>query len=203
VSETAPRPVSRAGLRRLTTAVRDFRRVGSSNAFRSRWLGEGDDVIEAGQYDVLDRLVERDAWRMGELAGALHIDPSSVTRAVVSLERLGLVARSQDRTDKRCVLVHATAPGRERHQRSKAAGLALWDEALCDFADDDLDAFAGLMTRLTEAFQRLVLGPDPAQEHAGDIGPGGLRSEELAEVERRLSLLEDRLATISSEGGRG
>ena len=114
---------------------------------------------------MLDRLAERPAWRMGELATALHVDPSAVTRAVLSLEAGGLVERTRDPDDRRCVLVQATALGRARHALARMRGLQLWDEGLEQFTDAEIEAFAMLMERLTRSFTDLLLGEEK------DAGP--------------------------------
>jgi DNA-binding MarR family transcriptional regulator len=178
--------------------------VSSSSAFSSRWLGEGDESIEGGQYDVLDRLSERESWRMGELAAALHVDPSAVTRAVLPLERRGFAERAQDPSDRRCVLVRATPAGRARHELARSRGLELWDEALQEFTDQELKQFAGFMERLTRSFEALVLGaPDaqpvptgPARERLGQEAPP--LEHRVDELLRRLEHLENQVSSAGA-----
>ena len=193
---------TRRRIQRLTTAVRDFRRISSSTAFSSRWLGAAADALEGGQYDVLDRLSEREGWRMGEIAAALRVDPSATTRAVPPLEQMGFVERTHDPDDGRAVLVRITDRGRERQERARHQGLQLWGEALQEFTDDELEEFAALMRRLAGSFERLLFGTTPAEgQPAGS--PGAVadvrstsaeeREPDLKEVVRRLAALESRL----------
>jgi DNA-binding MarR family transcriptional regulator len=192
----------RGPISRLTTAFRDFRRMASSNAFSSRWLGEGSEALESGQYDVLDRLSERDTWRMGELAEVLHVDPSAVTRAVGSLERLGFVARAQDPADRRCILVWSTPKGRSRCELARSRGLHVWDEALVEFSEGVLDQFARLMERLTASFTSVVFGDSdrasPAEQTADRTArasrPGPLDADVMQGLLERLEQLEKHLA---------
>lgn len=188
-------PSTRQRIERLTTAVRDFRRISSSSTFASRWLGGGSDALEGGQYDVLDWLSEREAWRMGELAAALRVDPSATTRAVPPLEQMGLVERTRDPEDGRAVLLRITDVGRARQERARSHGLQLWGEALEEFTDDELEEFAAFMRRLAGSFERILFG---GAEKAGE-SPVKVRSAssddaepDLKEVIRRLAALEAR-----------
>lgn len=79
------------------------------------FFGIGDDALEIGQMDTLDLLVQQPEWRMGDLAEALRVDPSTATRAVQRLEKFGLAQRSTGTSDKRVVMVSASVSGRARH----------------------------------------------------------------------------------------
>jgi DNA-binding MarR family transcriptional regulator len=186
---------ARRRIERLTTAVRDFRRISSSSAFASRWLGAGADALEGGQYDVLDRLSEREAWRMGEIAAVLRVDPSATTRAVPPLEQMGFVERTRDPNDGRAVLVRITDEGRERQERARSQGLQLWGEALQEFTDEELEEFAALMRRLAGSFERLLFGSTPTEEYPADARSTSAEAAEpdLKEVVRRLAVLEARI----------
>jgi DNA-binding MarR family transcriptional regulator len=193
-------PSTRSRIERLTTAVRNFRRISSATAFTSRWLGAGTDALEGGQYDMLDRLSEREDWRMGEIAAALRVDPSATTRAVPTLEQLGFVERTRDPDDGRAVLVRITDEGRARQERARANGLQLWGEALQEFTDDELEAFAALMQRLAGSFERLLFGIAPTEASSESPKIARTRSPsddaaepDLREVLRRLAVLEARI----------
>ena len=55
--------------------------------------------------------------RSGELAQRCALTPASVSELVDSLERDGFVRRSEDRTDRRVVVVEITARGRREIER--------------------------------------------------------------------------------------
>ena len=65
---------------------------------------------------ILWQLVEAPR-RSGELAQRCALTPASVSELVDSLERDGFVRRSEDRTDRRVVVVEITARGRREIER--------------------------------------------------------------------------------------
>lgn len=116
-------PAQREVAQRVGRAWRDIRRGASMSALVEYFFGTGDDALESGQMDTLDVLVQQDAWRMGDLAEALRVDPSTATRAVQRLERIGLAARCTNPKDKRVVMVSVTDDGRSRHAEAHARRL--------------------------------------------------------------------------------
>jgi DNA-binding MarR family transcriptional regulator len=57
--------------------------------------------------------------RLGELAAAENISPSTLTRIVASLEERGLVARRQDADDRRVIWTELTATGTDLLERMR------------------------------------------------------------------------------------
>ena len=102
---------------RIGLAWREMRRGASAAGLRDWLYGTGDESIEQGQMDTLDQLALRPAWRMSELADALRIDPSSVTRAMQRLEKMGLAERSPSKDDGRVVEVRITDVGPIQHRK--------------------------------------------------------------------------------------
>ena len=52
----------------IGNAWRDLRRGAAASSLRSKLFGEGESALDPGQVDTLDLLVEREFWRMGDLA---------------------------------------------------------------------------------------------------------------------------------------
>ena len=73
------------------------------------------------EFEVLERLAcdcgERP--RMQELAAAVHLSQSALSRTVGRLERDGLVSRAMCPEDRRGVAVCLTAEGRERYEAAR------------------------------------------------------------------------------------
>jgi DNA-binding MarR family transcriptional regulator len=63
------------------------------------------------QLEVLTFLARREQWFVGEVASVLGVSSAAATKVIVRLERKGLVTRSTDIMDRRCVIVRMTRTG--------------------------------------------------------------------------------------------
>lgn len=126
----------------------------------AHYRAENPDAVERPTYLLLVHLVKDGPQRAGTLADAVHSDPSTVSRQVAQLVRLGLVERTADPQDGRATLLAATAEGHrvfEENRRTRteriAALLAGWDP-------DDRHRFAELLGRFTSDFEtHIAAGP--------------------------------------------
>lgn len=98
---------------RLGWAWRDIRRGYANNAMRELIFEDDSYSIEPGQLDTLEQLVLHESIRMGDLADALRIDPSTATRAVQRLIKDGLAEKVNHDGDGRVVFVAPTERGGE------------------------------------------------------------------------------------------
>jgi DNA-binding MarR family transcriptional regulator len=130
---------------RIGLAWREIRRGASASGLREWLYGDGEESIEQGQMDTLDQLALRPAWRMSELAEALRIDPSSVTRAVQRLEKLGLAERSPSKDDGRVVEVRITDSGRAQHYEVAERRSELMTHILRQYRTRELPVFADML----------------------------------------------------------
>ncbi len=110
---------------------------------------------------VLKRLAQGPA-RSGDLACALGVSPSAVSRAVATVEQLGYVHRTPDPADARAHLLALTAEGtfeldRQHHEHARLVGQVLdgWDDAK---AETMLDGIAELDSALARAVARMRTG---------------------------------------------
>lgn len=67
--------------------------------------------ITSRQQEVLTFLVRREYSLVGEIASDLGVSSAAATKAIERLERKGLVTRSVDTMDRRCVNVRITRAG--------------------------------------------------------------------------------------------
>ena len=109
---------------------------------------------------VLARLEALGPVRLTELAAALGLDPSSVSRQVTALEKEGLVAREKDPTDQRALHLVLTergtsAVGALRQVRAEALATLTPDWTSTEI-DDLTDRVARLRTDITA--HRALLG---------------------------------------------
>ena len=76
--------------------------------------------------------------RQNELAASLSLDGSSVVRLLDALESSGLVARCEDRADRRAKSLVLTAHGRRTVDQVERVSQDIRDLVLGEVADDDL-----------------------------------------------------------------
>jgi DNA-binding MarR family transcriptional regulator len=136
---------------RIGGAWKELRRGAAMAAVRDHLFGAGADALEPGQFDTLELLVQREGWRMSELAEALRVDPSTATRAVQRLLKTGLAERRPYRGDGRVVMVSATATGRERYEAIARCRRSFMDQVMRSFSLDERLQLASLLERLVSA----------------------------------------------------
>ncbi len=101
-------------------AVRAWRAMSASHAAvcaaLERELGERHG-LGVSEFEVLERLAESEEhkFRAQELAEAVHLSQSALSRLISRLERHGLVDRSLCDLDRRGIYVCLTPAGKQRH----------------------------------------------------------------------------------------
>src|SRR5688500_17190316 len=108
-----PSPLTGEQLR-IALAMREIRRGAAMPRLRERLYGTA--ALDIGQHDALEVVVSLGEARMGDVAAALRVDPSTATRAVAKLEDAGLVERRRADTDARAVVVAPTTSGAELYE---------------------------------------------------------------------------------------
>jgi DNA-binding MarR family transcriptional regulator len=88
--------------------------------------------LTLSDFETLDRLVTRDCdkRRMQELAAAMYLSQSALSRTVARLEKQGLVSRSHCVDDRRGIFVELTEAGRARHSEARATHLKVLADRL-------------------------------------------------------------------------
>lgn len=113
---------------------------------------------------LLVHLAKHGPMRASELAGALHIDRSTLSRHLSRLVSDGLVARTVDPADARAHLVSDTEEGRRLAQAAIARNVATFEQVMATWSDPDLETFARLLTRFSQQFEtRIVDGAASVQ----------------------------------------
>lgn len=150
-------PAQREVAVRIGRAWRDLRRGASMSSLVDYIFGVGECALESGQMDTLDLLVQQEAWRMGDLADALRVDPSTATRAVQRLERTGLAERTTNRTDRRVVMVSATEAGIRRHAQASERRQDLMRSIMTEFDESERAQLADYLDRFVRALDDFVV----------------------------------------------
>lgn len=99
--------------------------------------------------------------RLGDLAAAEGIAPSTLTRLVAALEDLGYVQRCTDPRDARASTLAITPKGHETLERLREEGTALLTESLRLLTPEQRAALAAAVPALEQ-----LAGPDPADPRA-------------------------------------
>ena len=139
----------------LTAVITRLRRA-LRTSIRSEYPWES---LPMAQVELLLRLREQGAVRVGELAQSLRLAPNTVSNVVQQLVEAGLAARTPDPADRRASLVHLTDAGR--------AQLAGWERAheqriggaLAQLGDADRAAIRQALPALANLVDRLNADP--------------------------------------------
>ena len=88
--------------------------------------------LGVSEYEVLERLAgsDNDKRRMQELADAVHLSQSALSRVVARLEADGLVYRGMCPEDRRGIMACLTDSGRERYEAARPTHRAVLAETL-------------------------------------------------------------------------
>jgi DNA-binding MarR family transcriptional regulator len=100
---------------------------------------------------ILWQLVESPR-RSGEIAQRCGLTPASVSELVDSLERDGFVRRSEDRNDRRVVVVEISARGRREIERVGELMTAPVAKVIAGLSADKRSRIAAALADLQEAF---------------------------------------------------
>jgi DNA-binding MarR family transcriptional regulator len=138
---------------RLGQAWREMRRGAATGVLVEQLFGRpGEaDSIEPGHLDVLDILAVQDGQRMSDLAAALRVDPSTVTRTMHRIEAAGLARRMPAEQDGRVVTAHLTEKGRRLHALVAARRSELIDIGLRALTPVEREQLVDLLERFLGA----------------------------------------------------
>lgn len=120
VSEGQPSRLGGPAGRGPDQVVNAWRAIAASHAAAcsalERELGERHG-LGVSDFEVLERLAESEnrKFRAQELADAVHLSQSALSRLISRLERSGLVERCMCANDRRGIFVTLTEAGRRRH----------------------------------------------------------------------------------------
>ena len=137
----------------MTVLLRRVQRIHISTS-----SGELD--LERSAYGIMARLADDGPQRLGALATAFGLDPSTITRQVQSLERAGLAARSTDPTDRRASILQLSEEGRSVLERTRAVRRERLYAVLGDWPDGDLEEFGRLLEQFNASLDTLLERPE-------------------------------------------
>ena len=91
-----------------------------------------DHGLGVSEFEVLERLAgpDKEERRMQELADAVHLSQSALSRVVARLEADGLVSRGMCSNDRRGIMACLTDSGRERYEAARPTHRTVLAETL-------------------------------------------------------------------------
>ena len=92
--------------------------------------------------------------RASDLVGDLFVHKSTISRAVSTLERLGLIDRVIHPDDGRAQLLSVPEEARERIEAFRTRSYAWLGALVADWAPEELATFAGQLSRLNDAAEK-------------------------------------------------
>lgn len=107
--------------------------------------GPTEQVVERAAYGILAWLHDTGPLRSSELAAHFHLDASTISRQVASLEQADLITREPDAEDRRALLVRLTEHGRGVLTTTRAERRGVVRELLQSWSPADLAKFASLL----------------------------------------------------------
>jgi len=134
----------------ITVLLRRVQRIHLSTS-------SGDDVnLERSAYGIMCKLADEGPQRLGALATAFGLDPSTITRQVQALEEIGLADRRTDPTDRRASILDLTPVGRDTLDRTRGHRRDRLRAALSDWSEADLADFGRLLAQFNVSVDRLL-----------------------------------------------
>jgi DNA-binding MarR family transcriptional regulator len=136
----------------MTVLLRRVQRIHISTS-----SGEMD--LDRSAYGIMARLADDGPQRLGALASAFGLDPSTITRQVQSLEQADLATRTTDPSDRRASILALTDEGREALERTRDHRRERLNAVLENWPDPDREEFGRLLAKFNDSMDRLLGRP--------------------------------------------
>jgi DNA-binding MarR family transcriptional regulator len=145
----------------LTILLRRVQRIHVTTA-------SGEVELERSAYGILCRLADEGPHRLGSLAQAFGLDPSTITRQVQALEQAGWAGRHADPTDRRAAILDITDDGRQVLQATRERRRESLRAALSDWPEEEQSEFGRLLEKFNASLDDLVQRRSEARS-PGDV----------------------------------
>jgi DNA-binding MarR family transcriptional regulator len=106
--------------------------------------------LHVGQEMVLSHLWRRDGLTPSDLAGALGVEPPTVTNMLSRMEKAGLLERCRDPEDARCTRVYLTEKGRNLRDPVERRWEAVQERAFAGITPEDEALLRDLLARVRD-----------------------------------------------------
>ena len=116
----------------------------------------GEVVLERSSYGILCLILDEGPQRLGTIATAFTLDPSTITRQVQAVEKAGLAAKTVDPSDRRASLLSLTDQGREAIETARAHRREILGQVIADWSDDEREAFGSSLKRFNDTVEEWI-----------------------------------------------
>jgi DNA-binding MarR family transcriptional regulator len=106
--------------------------------------------VDYTRWRVLAVLQEHSGATMGRLADLTSVDRTTLTRTLRLMEKAGLVARRERKSDRRSLTISLTAKGRRMFARILPLTLAETDRAVIGFSSEEIGTLRDRLRRIAD-----------------------------------------------------
>ena len=117
----------------------------------------GEVALERSAYGIMCKLADEGPQRLGALASAFGLDPSTITRQVQALEEIGLASRQVDPSDRRASLLDLSPEGTQVLEQTREHRREVLRKVLSDWPEADLTDFSRLLKEFNASLDRLLV----------------------------------------------
>jgi DNA-binding MarR family transcriptional regulator len=112
--------------------------------------------LDRALFPLLGHISKAGPIGVAELADAVNLDQSTVSRQLAKLESLGLVERSTNPSDQRVRQAVLTDAGRQIAARVQKVFAWLKEQVLADWSDAEKTQLAKLLRKLSDSLERVT-----------------------------------------------
>jgi len=127
----------------------------------------GEVVLERSSYGILCLILDEGPQRLGTIATAFTLDPSTITRQVQAVEKAGLAVKTVDPSDRRASLLSLTDQGREAIETARGYRREVLAKIIDDWPDEERQSFGTSLKKFNDTVEdwiqsgTLTPGPPP------------------------------------------
>ncbi len=133
-----------------------FKLLRRTNAIHVQ-TSSGEVELERSAYAILCLIADDGPQRLGSIATAFRLDPSTITRQVQAVERLGLATKSSDPADRRAALLHLTDTGQGAIETARAHRRRMLDAILTDWSEEERREFLKALQRFNDTMDDWIV----------------------------------------------
>ncbi|WP_067432728.1 MarR family winged helix-turn-helix transcriptional regulator [Nocardioides jensenii] len=116
----------------------------------------GDVELERSSYGILCLLDDEGPQRLGAIAQAFRLDPSTITRQVQTVVRLGLAEKTVDESDRRASLLTLTELGRVSLTEARDHRRSMLDLLLSSWTPAERDNLLSSLRRFNDTVDHWI-----------------------------------------------